>query len=84
MKQTKSNFIIATIKPWNIANFKKYLGKKRNIYLISKNQDLTYERIHQINPGYIFFPHWSWIIPKQIWKKFTCIVFHMTDLPYGR
>jgi methionyl-tRNA formyltransferase len=30
------------------------------------------------------FPHWSWIIPKEIHGNFPCIIFRMTDLPYGR
>ncbi len=32
----------------------------------------------------IFFPHWSWLIPEEIFSHHECIVFHMTDLPYGR
>ena len=33
---------------------------------------------------YIFFPHWSFIIPASIYERFECVLFHMTDLPYGR
>jgi methionyl-tRNA formyltransferase len=33
---------------------------------------------------YIFFPHWSWIIPEEVWGRHECVIFHMTDLPYGR
>jgi methionyl-tRNA formyltransferase len=36
------------------------------------------------NPDYIFFIHWSWIIPEKIYNNYKCVVFHMTDLPYGR
>ena len=32
----------------------------------------------------IFIPHWSYIIPAEIYLNYECIVFHMTDLPYGR
>ena len=32
----------------------------------------------------LFFPHWSWKIPKAIYETFECIIFHMTDLPFGR
>ena len=32
----------------------------------------------------IFIPHWSFLIPKEIYKKYKCILFHMTDLPFGR
>jgi methionyl-tRNA formyltransferase len=78
------NYIIATIKPWNIDNYKKCFGIKNNFFLISEKEHLTYERLNKINPKYIFFPHWSWIIPEEIWSNFNCVVFHMTDLPYGR
>jgi methionyl-tRNA formyltransferase len=37
-----------------------------------------------LDPRYIFFPHWSYIIPSEIYSNFECVVFHMTDLPYGR
>lgn len=45
---------------------------------------LNYEALKRLNPSYIFFPHWSEIIPKEIYSTFNCVVFHMTDLPYGR
>jgi methionyl-tRNA formyltransferase len=36
------------------------------------------------NPRYIFFPHWSHIISAEIYETYECVMFHMTDLPYGR
>lgn len=35
-------------------------------------------------PRYIFFPHWSWKIPANIYEGFESVIFHMTDLPFGR
>lgn len=35
-------------------------------------------------PDWIFFPHWSWTIPREIYEWHPCVIFHMTDLPYGR
>ncbi|WDV46146.1 formyltransferase family protein [Clostridiaceae bacterium M8S5] len=80
------NIIIATIKSWNIKNSINFGDKNKDlsIHLISNKEDLSYEKIRQIGPKYIFFPHWSWIIPSKIYSNFTCIVFHMTDLPFGR
>jgi methionyl-tRNA formyltransferase len=78
------NYVIATIKEWNIGNYNKYFGKKSGFDLIDNKRDLIFAKIKKINPRYIFFPHWSWIIPDEIWKNFECVVFHMTDLPYGR
>lgn len=78
------NYLVVTIKSWNIDNFKKLQksDQKNKWHIIS--EDLTLEKVKKINPRYIFFPHWSWIIPAEIYKNYECIVFHMTDLPYGR
>jgi methionyl-tRNA formyltransferase len=80
------NIIIATIKSWNINNAKDFIedNKEYEIELITKKEGLNYNEIEEINPDYIFFPHWSWIIPKDIYINFNCVVFHMTDLPFGR
>jgi methionyl-tRNA formyltransferase len=39
---------------------------------------------HEISPRFIFFPHWSFLIPEAVWRRHECVIFHMTDLPYGR
>jgi methionyl-tRNA formyltransferase len=81
------NIIIATIKEWNIRNYfvlKDKFSNRYNFHLITNSQELTCELINKINPKYIFFPHWSWIIPKKIYLNYESIVFHMTDLPFGR
>jgi methionyl-tRNA formyltransferase len=75
--------LIATVKSWNIKNA-EILSLKYNVKLITVKKELTYENVKAINPRYIFFPHWSWIIPKDVWRNSDCIVFHMTDLPFGR
>ncbi len=75
--------IVAAIKSWNIENFKT-LPEGHDYFFITKRNDLKYPRLVKINPDYIFFPHWSWLIPEDIHNNFNCILFHMTDLPYGR
>ena len=52
--------------------------------LISDQAQLTLSVLDEINPDYIFFPHWSYLIPEDIYSRFECVIFHMTDLPYGR
>ncbi|EAH8542106.1 methionyl-tRNA formyltransferase [Campylobacter coli] len=82
----KNNIVIATLKKWNIKNFDKLCNffPKFNFILITKKDDLNLNYIQSIEPKYIFFPHWSFIIPDDIHQNYTCIVFHMTDLPFGR
>ncbi|RCW48197.1 MULTISPECIES: formyltransferase family protein [Halanaerobium] len=78
-------FVIATIKSWNIKKAEEMIKEsKHQIKLITDKNELNYEKLNSFNPEYIFFPHWSWIIPDNIYNNFNCVVFHMTDLPYGR
>src|SRR5574344_937997 len=63
---------------------KTNLVKKKNFIYIYDKQQLNYEYLKKINPEYIFFPHWSYKISDSIYNNFKCIIFHETDLPYGR
>jgi len=81
------NIIIATIKEWNIANYfklKESLASKYNFHLITQEEELNFQNVSKINPQYIFFPHWSHKIDKDIYENFESIIFHETDLPFGR
>lgn len=51
---------------------------------ILEKETLNFEHLLQLDPKWIFFPHWSWLIPKEVFCNFKCVIFHMTDLPYGR
>ncbi len=79
------SIIIVYNRPW-CKLIAKNLKKKTNheIFEITEKEELTLKAIQVINPKFIFFPHWSQIIKKNIHENFNCIVFHMTDLPYGR
>jgi len=50
----------------------------------TNHEDLTLEALNIIKPAYIFFPHWSFIIPEEIYNNYECVMFHMADLPWGR
>ncbi len=54
------------------------------VTVINHKEEFTLTNLSSLSPDYIFLPHWSYIIPKEIYNAFNCIVFHMTDLPYGR
>lgn len=79
-------YIVATIKSWNIINFNKLKEQyhEHEFLLIDKKELLTMELLRSYCPDYLFFPHWSWIIPEEIYQNYNCVVFHMTDLPFGR
>lgn len=83
--QTKKNILILSNKPWNdnqCNELKKRINRK--VVRIKKANDLTVEAIEHIDPEWIFVPHWNNIIRKEIWEKWKTVIFHMTDLPYGR
>ena len=54
------------------------------VHVITQKEQLNIDFLNEVQPDYIFFPHWSWIIPDEIINTFCCVIFHMTDLPFGR
>ena len=77
--------IILSEKSWH-KNFPKKLHNDLGgrWILIETREDFKYEKIKSINPDNIFIPHWSHIIPNEIFTNWNCILFHMTNLPFGR
>jgi methionyl-tRNA formyltransferase len=45
---------------------------------------LTAEALRAVQPSHVFFPHWSCVIPDTIFGQFECVIFHMSDVPFGR
>ena len=79
--------IIATIKSWNIARAEQLQRQQAGVHdirILTKKEELTYDNVCNFNPDYILLPHWSYYIPEEITNEWECVVFHMTDLPYGR
>lgn len=66
----------------------KWLEEKSKVELgaviINSKEQLVFGNLEILSPEFIFFPHWSSIITADIYNHFNCVVFHMTDLPYGR
>jgi methionyl-tRNA formyltransferase len=79
-------FVVASEKKWHYPLFEKLRLQFPGFrwYLINTKESLTIDYLNEIGPVKIFFPHWSYIIPVEVYMKYECIVFHMTDLPYGR
>ena len=85
MKKT-TTYIILSEKSWNKDLVNDLLKKndKINWVFINEQKYFNIRNLDSISPVKIFIPHWSYIIPSEIFKKHECVVFHMTDLPYGR
>jgi len=81
----KQTFAVAGYTTWSKKVFREKISKYPGTWkLFSQKDQLTEKALKQLNPEYIFFLHWSWIVPDEIVKKYSCVCFHMTDVPYGR
>jgi methionyl-tRNA formyltransferase len=55
-----------------------------SVELVQTPEALSSPRLQAMAPDWVFFTHWSWKIPPQIYQTHRCVIFHMTDVPYGR
>lgn len=81
----RNRYVIAASKVWDnniISDLSKAVDAE--FILIMEKERLSYGSLSEIKPRYIFFSHWSFIIPEDVYKNFECIIFHMTDVPFGR
>lgn len=79
------SILILSSKSWHkeiALNISEQFGVRA--HWITKLQDFNESNLRTLKPDWIFIPHWSYLIPEDIFKNFRCVVFHMTDLPYGR
>lgn len=77
--------VVAQSKVWNqglIANLKHATGFE--VVEVRDSSQLTNAFLKNLEPKFVFFPHWSTLIHEDVYENFECIIFHMTDLPYGR
>ena len=79
------NCVLVSNRKWNramVARLTESTGCK--FTLLTKPEELTFDTLEKLNPRFVFLPHWSHRIPENIFNNFECVIFHMTDLPYGR
>lgn len=79
-----SHYVIACSTPWFVRIEKSPSFLEHSFSYITRKEDLRIEYLRELRPRYIFFPHWSWIVPEGITNEFECVCFHSTPLPYGR
>ena len=77
-------YILATNKPWHDALFDHLKKRQEEKWFRVFTPGELFKLVEEVSPRYIFFPHWSHMIPEAIFAKYSCVIFHMTDLPYGR
>lgn len=75
------SYIVATTRLQSIEPTLDRLPDKP--WIVTNPKDLA-EVITNVQPRYIFFPHWHEKVPPLITEEWECIGFHMTKLPDGR
>lgn len=82
---TGMSYILASHTAWGSNLFHRLSSRSGEQWrLISNPLGLTRSALEPLEPRYVFLPHWSHRVPAEVWQHFECIVFHMTDLPFGR
>lgn len=78
-------YLFVSEKNWHKQLFERLSSSLEGEWLlISDRASFTAAKLKELNPAKIFIPHWSYLIPEEIFAAYECIVFHMTDLPFGR
>ena len=85
MDNIVKKYLLLSEKRWHDGIFHELADSLPGEWIrINRKEEFTEEVLSRLQPDIIFIPHWSNIIPAAIFEKFECIVFHMTDLPFGR
>lgn len=80
----KPVYVFASCRSWHRASFADLSIDSSAEWVYVSNTIELEDILKRKNPIYIFFLHWNWIVPENIWKEYECVCFHMTDVPYGR
>ena len=83
-KKPKPIFMFASCKPWHNKYFQLLAKKCRGRWIHVSSPYELISALARGRPRYIFFPHWSWMVPRSVWGEHECVCFHMTNVPYGR
>jgi methionyl-tRNA formyltransferase len=77
-------YLFCAYREWSIKLYEKLSKKYDNFVLLNSPKKLTFSFVKKLNPEFIFFPDWSWIIPEKITSNYKCVCFHESNLPKFR
>ena len=80
----KNDYIFCSDRPWALNAFARNRSRLAGHWSVCVSPEDLENTVHQLDPRYIFFPHWSNIVPEAILNAHECVCFHMTDVPFGR
>lgn len=78
------NYLVATTKPWHLEAYARWVGRLSGNWSLVSDPAHLEPAVRSLQPRYVFFPHWSWLVPATVLEVTECVCFHMTDVPYGR
>lgn len=78
-------YVVAASRSWGRRVGERLAqGALGEVVVVTERGELTAQRLEEFAPALVFIPHWSWMIPADIYERFECVLFHMTALPFGR
>jgi len=77
-------YIYCSNRPWSLDAFLAGRPRMAGRWNVCISPDDLPIMAARVSPRYIFFPHWSYIVPAGLLERHECVCFHMTDVPYGR
>lgn len=85
LSKKDTSVLLLSSRPWNSGLAERLRSRLEvPVEVFSSPQELTSEVLEKLDPSWIFATHWSYIIPRSVWDRWPTVIFHMTDLPYGR
>lgn len=85
MTTSTQTYVVCGCRPWNRGVFDRSIQTlPGSWHFIGQREELTADCLARMAPRFVFFLHWSWIVPSEIADNYECVCFHMTDVPYGR
>jgi methionyl-tRNA formyltransferase len=80
-----TKILVCSDRDWTLSlSFTKDFDEQQDITVLNGSSAPEVDFLEEHAFDYVFFLFWSGYIPAEIFEKFETIVFHMTDLPYGR
>ena len=77
--------VVVSSRPWHAGLGERLTERTGRAFAqFAEPAQFTAEHLGAIGATRVFVPHWSRIIPPDVFENFETIIFHMTDLPYGR
>jgi len=77
-------YLFCAYREWALSLYEKLIKKNRNFILLKDPKKLKLRYIKKLDPKFIFFPDWSWIVSKDIINNYDCICIHESNLPKFR